>query len=152
MTDLSRSLIPRDEWLLDPDVTFINHGSFGAVPRALIAEQRRLQELMEHNPSQFLTFELPTAVRAAANRLAAFVGELGTDYVFVENATAGCNTVLASIGLVPGDEILVTNHCYPAVLKATKFNASRTGAPSRISSRRLSQGSLPAHDLSFSTT
>ena len=117
MTDLSRSLIPRDEWLLHPNVTFLNHGSFGVVPRTLIAEQRRLQEIMEHNPAHFLTCELPTAVRAAADRLAAFVGGRGTDYVFVENATAGCNTVLASIGLAPGDEILVTNHCYPAVLK-----------------------------------
>ena len=49
MTDLSRSLIPRDEWLLHPNVTFLNHGSFGVVPRTLIAEQRRLQEIMEHN-------------------------------------------------------------------------------------------------------
>jgi len=128
LSDLFRPLIPRDEWLLDPDVTFLNHGSFGAVPRTLIAEQRRLQELMEFNPTRFLTFELPKALRAAADRLAAFVGGSGTDYVFVENATAGCNTVLASIRFSPGDEILVTNHCYPAVFKAAKFHASRSGA------------------------
>ena len=128
MRDLCRPVVPRDEWLLDPDVTFLNHGSFGAVPRTLISEQRRLQELMEHNPAYFFTFELPMGLRAAADRLAAFVGGLGSDYVFVENATAGCNTVLASIRLAPGDEILVTNHCYPAVLKAARFHASRSGA------------------------
>jgi len=83
---------------------------------------------MEKNPTKFLTFELPTALRTAASRLAEFVGGVSTDYVFVENATAGCNTVLASIRLSPDDEILVTDHCYPAVLRAVEYVASRTGA------------------------
>jgi isopenicillin-N epimerase len=106
----------------------LNHGSFGAVPRILIAEQQRLRERMEHNPSQFLTFDLPAALRAAADRLAAFVGGAGSDYVFVENATAGCNTILASTRLSSRDEILLTDHCYPAVLKAAEYFASRAGA------------------------
>ncbi len=128
MSNLSRPHVPRDEWQLEPNVTFLNHGSFGAVPRSLIVEQQCLQARMERNPTEFLTFELPTALRAAASRIAEFVGGVGTDYVFVENATAGCNTVLASIRLSPGDEILVTDHCYPAVLKAAQYVASRTGA------------------------
>jgi isopenicillin-N epimerase len=128
LSDLSKPLVPRVEWLLDPDVTFLNHGSFGAVPRPLIVEQRRLQAQMEHNPTEFLTFELPTALRGAADCLAAFVGGVGKDYIFVENATAGFNTVLASVRLSPGDEILVTDHCYPAILKATEYFALRAGA------------------------
>src|SRR6516162_3068588 len=128
MSDLSEPFVPRDEWLLDPNVSFLNHGSYGAVPRTLIAEQQRLQAKIEHNPTEFLTFELPTALRAAADRIAEFLGGAGTDYVFVENATAGCNTVLASARLSSGDEILVTNHSYPAVLKAAQYTASRTGA------------------------
>lgn len=128
LSDLSRPLVPRSEWLLDPAVAFLNHGSFGAVPRTLLAEQQRLQQQMERNPTEFLTFELPIALRTAASRLAEFMGGVGTNYVFVENATAGCNTVLASIRLSPGDEILVTDHCYPAVLKAAEYVISRTGA------------------------
>jgi isopenicillin-N epimerase len=128
LSDLSRPLVPRSEWLLDPAVTFLNHGSFGAVPRTLLAEQQRLQQRMERNPTEFLTFELPTALRTAASRLAEFAGGVGTDYVFVENATAGCNTILASIRLSPGDEILITDHCYPAILKAAEFVVLRTGA------------------------
>lgn len=96
MNNLSRPAVPRDKWLLDPNFTFLNHGSFGAVPRALITQQQRLQAQIESNPTAFLTFELPAALRSAANRLAAFIGGNGADYVFVENATAGCNTVLAS--------------------------------------------------------
>ena len=128
MNNLSRPAVPRDEWLLDPNFTFLNHGSFGAVPRALIAQQQRLQAQMERNPTAFLTFELPAALRSAANRLAAFIGGNGADYVFVENATAGCNTVLASSRFSPGDEILLTNHCYPAIRNAAEYVASRSGA------------------------
>src|SRR5947208_15333787 len=97
-------LVPRSEWLLDPDISFLNHGSYGAVPRVVFNEQRRLQERMERNPSEFLALELPDALRAAANDLARFIQGVGSDLAFVENATAGCNTVLASMQFSPGDE------------------------------------------------
>jgi isopenicillin-N epimerase len=125
---LARPLLPRWEWVLDPNITFLNHGSFGGVPRALLSAQRRLQQRMERNPTKFLLYELGSVLRGAATRLADFVGGSGMDYVFVENATAGCNTVLGSVGFSPGDEILITDHCYPAVHNAAEFIASRTGA------------------------
>jgi isopenicillin-N epimerase len=120
--------ISRDEWLLDPDVAFLNHGSFGATPRMVLAEQERWRAHMERHPTHFMSEELPPALRAAAARLAAFVGSEAKDLVFVENATAGCNTVLRSIRLAPGDEILVTDHGYPAVRKAAEHAAARAGA------------------------
>ena len=128
MHDLANPLVPGSEWLLDPDVTFLNHGSFGAVARAVLAEQRRLQERMERNPSEFLSVELPSALRAAAVKLAQFLGGLGADFVFIENATAAVNTILQSVRFDPGDEILLTDHGYPAVRKATQYLAMRTGA------------------------
>lgn len=127
MGSFAEPLISRDRWLLDPDVTFLNHGSFGAAPREVLEEQRRLQERMEQNPSKFF-LELPGALRTSAERLAGFLGGHGRDYVFTENATAGCNTVLNSIAFGQGDEILVTNHCYPAVLLAAQQVARRNGA------------------------
>jgi isopenicillin-N epimerase len=128
MGSFAEPLIARDQWLLDPDVTFLNHGSFGAVPRAVLGEQRRLQERMEQNPTKFLTYDLPDALRASADRLAGFLGGNGRDYVFTENATAGCNTVLNSIPFSEGDEILVTGHGYAAVLLAAQQVARRSGA------------------------
>jgi isopenicillin-N epimerase len=121
-------LRPRSEWLLDPDVTFLNHGSFGATPRAVLAEQARWRERMERHPTGFMSFVLPGALREAAARLATFVGAAAPDLVFVENATAGCNAVLTSIALSAGDEILLTDHGYPAVRKAALHVAARTGA------------------------
>src|SRR4029078_10622792 len=127
MDDETRPMVPRAEWLLDPDMLFLNHGSYGAVPRVVFDEQRRLQERMERDPGKFLG-ELPDALRATANDLARFIQGVGSDIAFVENATAGCNTVLASIRFSPGDEILVTDHGYPAVRKAAEYYAARAGA------------------------
>jgi isopenicillin-N epimerase len=117
-----------DEWLLDPEVAFLNHGSFGATPRAVLAEQERWRALMERHPTHFMSEELPPALRAAAARLAVFVGALADDLVFAENATAACNAVLRSLRFAPGDEILVTDHGYPAVRKAAEYVAARAGA------------------------
>jgi isopenicillin-N epimerase len=120
--------VSREEWLLDPEVAFLNHGSFGATPRAVLAEQDRWRARMERRPTHFMDRELPPALRAAAARLAAFVGAHAEDLVFVENATAGCNTVLRSLSFAPGDEILVTDHGYPAVRKAAEYVAARADA------------------------
>jgi isopenicillin-N epimerase len=128
LTDLLRALVPRSEWLLDPDISFLNHGSYGAVPRIVLNEQRRLQERMECDPTEFLALELPNALRTGADRLATFIKGAGSDLVFIENATAGCNVVLGSVRLSPGDEILLTDHGYPAIRKAAEHHASRTGA------------------------
>jgi isopenicillin-N epimerase len=116
------------EWLLDPEITFLNHGSFGAAPRAVLAEQDRWRERMERRPTTFMTFELPQALREAVAQLAAFVGCDAKDLGFVENATAGCNAVLNSLALRAGDEILLTDHGYRAVRNAAEHAARRAGA------------------------
>jgi isopenicillin-N epimerase len=126
--DASCPDVSRDEWLLDPEIAFLNHGSFGATPRTVLAEQERWRVRMERHPTHFMSEELPPALAAAAARLAAFVGARTEDLVFVENATAGCNTALRSLRFAPGDEILVTDHGYPAVRKAAEYVAARAGA------------------------
>ncbi|MBV9723841.1 MAG: aminotransferase class V-fold PLP-dependent enzyme, partial [Gammaproteobacteria bacterium] len=79
-------------------------------------------------PTAFMSYELPGLLRDAARKLAAFVGGKGEDYVFIENATVGCNAVLNSLHFTAGDEILLTNHVYPAVRKAAAHVAGRAGA------------------------
>jgi isopenicillin-N epimerase len=122
------ALRPRSDWLLDPAATFLNHGSYGATPRVVLAAQDRWRERMERRPTRFMNDELPAALRDAAGRLAAFVGAEARDLAFVENATAGCNAVLASLAFAEGDEILLTDHGYAAVRKAAQHIARRTGA------------------------
>src|SRR4029077_3030333 len=128
MSSITEPIISRRHWLLDPSITFLNHGSFGAIPREVFEVQRRLQGQMEPNATKFLTYELPDALRTSAEKLAGLVGGNGEDYVFTENATAGCTTVLNSIQFAQNDEILLTNHCYPAILLAAQRVAEKTGA------------------------
>lgn len=118
----------RREWPLDPVVTYLNHGGYGVTPRRVLAEQATWRARIDANPMRFMQAELPALQRAAAVRLAAHLNGRGEDLVFVENATAGCNAVLRSLDLGPGDEILMTSLAYGAVAKAARHAARRSGA------------------------
>ncbi len=118
----------RGEWLLDPDFLTVNHGSYGATPRVVLAAQAEWQARMEAQPTRFMQRELPGALRQAAARLGGFMGADGHDLAFVENATVGCNAVLRSLELGFGDEIVVLSHGYGAVVKTARYVAQRSGA------------------------
>jgi len=117
-----------DRWALDPDVIFLNHGSFGACPRSVMDAQQALREEMEANPVAFLARGLDERLAAARAAIGAFVGADPDDLVFVPNATAGIATVLASVGIGPGDELLATDHEYNAALNALRAAAADAGA------------------------
>lgn len=129
---LGRAL--RHEWLLDPEVTYLNHGTVGATPRRVLAHQRALTDEIERQPARFMLRELadtkgtattPPRLRVAAAAVAEFVGVAGEDLVFVENITTGANSVLRSFPFDPGDEIAVTNLGYGGVVNAATY-AART--------------------------
>ncbi|MCB1998114.1 MAG: aminotransferase class V-fold PLP-dependent enzyme [Burkholderiaceae bacterium] len=101
-------------FLLDPAVVFLNHGSFGACPREVLAAQRAWQDTMERNPVEFLGRRSAALLRDAREALGHFVGASTDDLVFVPNATTGVNTVARSLALQPGDEVLATDHEYGA--------------------------------------
>jgi isopenicillin-N epimerase len=127
-----------EHWWLDPDATYLNHGTVGVTPRRVLDAQQRLREQIERHPARFLLRELmslapqapaqPTRVRAAASRVAAFVGATGDDLVFVDNASAGVNAVLRSLRLQAGDEIVLFDHAYGAVSRTAAFVAREHGA------------------------
>jgi isopenicillin-N epimerase len=124
----------RDQWLLDPAVTYLNHGTVGAPPRAVLARQRAIQEEIERQPARFLLRELADAhaeglgrmprMREAATAVAEFVGlGAGDELVFVDNITSGANAVLRSFPFAPGDEIVVTTLGYGGIVNAARFAA-----------------------------
>jgi isopenicillin-N epimerase len=115
-------------WPLDPGIAFLNHGSFGSCPRAVLEVQQRLRERLERQPVQFFMRDLEAMVDAARATLAQFVGANPEDLVFVPNATVGVNTVLHSLRFEPGDELLVTDHEYNACRNAFEHAAERSGA------------------------
>jgi isopenicillin-N epimerase len=113
---------------LDPKVVFLNHGSFGSCPKAVLDHQHELRQRMERQPVQFLQRDLEGLLDEARRVLAGFVGANSDNLVFVANATAGVNTVLQSLSFEPGDELLVSNHEYNACRNAIHFAAERRGA------------------------
>ena len=117
-----------DLWPLDPAVDFLNHGSFGACPKAILEKQSELRLKLEREPVDFFVRELPGLLTKARAALAGFVGADGDDLAFVPNATAGVNAVVRSLPFFPGDELLTTDHAYAACKKTLDYVAARTGS------------------------
>ena len=127
-----------EHWLLDPDAVYLNHGTVGVTPRRVLQAQQEMRDAIERHPARFMLRELmsldpvppaqPTRIRAAAEAVAAFLGAMGDDIVFVDNATAGVNAVLRSLRLQAGDEILILDHAYGAVARTAAHVAREQGA------------------------
>ncbi len=117
----------RPEWDLDPGFLTVNHGSYGATPKAVLAEQDRWRRRMEAQPTRFFSLELPGALREAAGSLASFVGASADDVAFVTNASTGTNAVLRSMRFAAGDEILYVSHVYNAVRNTVAYIAGQSG-------------------------
>jgi isopenicillin-N epimerase len=117
-----------DAFLLDPDVIFLNHGSFGACPREVMAAWQEWQLELERNPVAFLGRRSAELLAQARERLANYVGARPDDLVFVPNATTGVNIVAQSLDLNPGDEVLSTDHEYGACDAAWRRACKARGA------------------------
>ncbi len=120
--------ILRSLFLLEPDVIFLNHGSFGATPAPVFAEYQRWQRHMEAQPVRFFSNELSDALAASRHALGEHLNVSGDDLVYISNATFGANLVARSLALAPGDEILTTDHEYGACSNAWEYVTARSGA------------------------
>jgi len=98
----------RELFLLDPEVTFLNHGSFGACPRVVFERYQHWQRELEREPVEFIARRLPDLLAEARAALAAYVGAAAEDVTFVQNATTGVNMAARALGLAPEDEVLST--------------------------------------------
>jgi isopenicillin-N epimerase len=118
----------KDLFLLDPQVVFLNHGSFGACPRPVFEEYQAWQIKLEQQPVRFLGTELDNHLHHSREILGEYIHVSATDIVYIPNATHGVNIVARSLKLLPGDEILTTNHEYGACNFTWEFICHKTGA------------------------
>ena len=118
----------KELFLLNPDIAFFNHGSFGACPRPVFEDYQRWQRELEWQPVDFLGRNRLKLIDHARQALADYLHTACDNIIFVTNATAGINTVARSLQLQPGDEILTSNHEYGAINKTWQFICRNTGA------------------------
>jgi len=118
----------KEHWLLDQAITYLNHGSFGATPIAVLAKQDEYRTQLEREPVRFMVRELEGLLDDARAQLAEFVGADAEGIAFVPNATAGVNAVLRSLDLDQNDEIVLSTHEYNATRNIAEFAAQLVGA------------------------
>ncbi len=118
----------RDQFLLEPGLIFLNHGSFGACPIPVLQALQHWQRETERNPVAMLGRRSADLLRQARAALAAHLGAATDDLVFMPNATTGVNTVARSLALQAGDEVLSTDHEYGACDAAWRFICAKAGA------------------------
>jgi isopenicillin-N epimerase len=117
----------KTHFLLDPDVVFLNHGSFGATPKPVFAAYQEWQRRLERQPVYFISHELWDHLAYAREQLGRYVGVPGSDLVFIPNSTFGLNVVARSLPLGPDDEVLTTNHEYGACDNVWHFLSQKLG-------------------------
>ena len=118
----------KSQFLLDPNITFLNHGSFGACPKPIFEEYQRLQLELENEPVYFIQKKSASYLKIAKEKFAKFIGCNANDFFFTPNPTFAINTIMRSLHLNEGDEILTTNHEYGAMDRTWNFYCKKSGA------------------------
>jgi isopenicillin-N epimerase len=118
----------RNELILDEEVIFLNHGSFGACPRKVFRTYQEFQKDLERQPVEFLSRRAPELLANARKELADFINVDPNNVVYFPNPTTAINMVVRNLDLQPGDEILTTDHEYGAMDRTWRFICQRTGA------------------------
>ena len=117
----------KDWFLLDPDITFLNHGSYGACSKPVFKEYQDWQKKLEDQPVQFMTNQVYSAMEKSRESMSQFVGCDEEELVFFQNPTTAVTNVIYNLDLKSGDEVLMSNHEYGALVRAWKMWGKKTG-------------------------
>lgn len=117
----------RDQFLLDPNVIFLNHGSAGATPRPVFESYQRWQLELERQPVDFLGRRANELLRASRSVLADYLGTQADNLAYITNTTVGINIIANSLDLKPGEEVLSTDQEYGAMDTIWQYHSKKRG-------------------------
>lgn len=117
----------RSAMLLDSNVTNLNTGSFGPLPRAVFERVTDLRRRLAEEPMDFLLREQPGHLWQAREALAEFLQTDPRRLIFTANVTAAINIVASGLMLCSPGEILLTDHEYGAMHWCWERVAQRLG-------------------------
>jgi isopenicillin-N epimerase len=121
-------LSPKEYFLLDPGIHFLNHGSYGATPRPVFEAYQKWQLRLERQPVLFLGREFHDLIKGSRQALGEYLNAQAEDLVYIPNATHGINIVARSLDWSSGDEILSTDHEYGACDYTWDYICKEAGA------------------------
>jgi len=117
----------KSQFLLDTEITFLNHGSFGACPKPIFENYQYWQLELEKEPVQFIQKNSAQYLKTSKDALANYIGCSSDDFFYTTNPTVAVNTVLRSLNLEEGDEVLTTNHEYGAMDRTWSYFSKKKG-------------------------
>jgi isopenicillin-N epimerase len=122
------ALAAGQHWSLDPTLTFLNHGSYGAVPKAALKAQAAIRERVEKDPVRFYKVDLEGLLDDMREKLGAFINCRADDIAPCANATYALCHILYATELKPGEEVLITDHEYSSLSNELARICAKTGA------------------------
>jgi isopenicillin-N epimerase len=122
------STLLRDQFLLRPDITYLNFGSFGACPKPVFEQYQQFQLELEQEPVQFITNTGLQYVKNAREALGNYLDADADDLVFVTNPSYAVNIIAKSFSLGAGDEVLTTEWEYGACDRTWQYYCDKAGA------------------------
>ena len=111
----------KNQFMLDPEIIFLNHGSFGACAKPIYENLLEWQQTLEKEPVKFFEKTILDALKISRQALGGYIGCSSNDLVYFPNPTTAVNAVARSLKLEPGDEVLSTNHIYGALDRSWKY-------------------------------
>ena len=108
----------KKHFLLDPNITFLNHGSFGACPKVVFDNYQYWQRELEKQPVKFFTKILYEKLEYSRKKLSNFIGCDHDELIFFQNPTTAVSNIICNLNLKSGDEVLMSSHEYGALIRS----------------------------------
>ena len=112
---------------LDPDITFLNHGSYGACPSPVFEDYQKWQVMIEQHPVKFMQDDIYQYLDESRSSLGSYINCDKNDLIYVPNPTHAVANIINNVNLDIGDEVLSTDLEYGSCDRMWFYEAQQKG-------------------------